>query len=92
MTIDPASVLSEILAAVNVLLVGAGGAVGAIARYLLSGLVQERAGGLFPWGTLLVNVAGCLVITGCTDTGYCLLLSNRLNTSPPSWVAVSPSR
>ncbi len=46
----------------NVFLVGVGGAAGAIARYLLSGVVQERAGGLFPWGTLTVNVLGCLVM------------------------------
>jgi len=47
---------------VNVFLVGVGGAAGAMARYLLSGLVQERTGGLFPWGTLVVNVSGCLVM------------------------------
>ena len=46
----------------NVLLVGIGGAFGAVARYLLSGMVQERAGGPFPWGTLVVNLAGCLVM------------------------------
>lgn len=46
----------------NLLLVGAGGALGAVARYLVSGLVQSRAGGPFPWGTLAVNVSGCLVM------------------------------
>ena len=46
----------------NVLLVGLGGAAGAIARYLLGGIVQERSGSLFPWGTLAVNVLGCLVM------------------------------
>ena len=46
----------------NVLLVGIGGAAGAVARYLLSGMVQERSGGVFPWGTLVVNVLGCLVM------------------------------
>ena len=46
----------------NVILVGLGGAAGAIARYLLSGMVQERSGGVFPWGTLVVNVLGCLVM------------------------------
>ena len=46
----------------NVLLVGAGGFLGAIARYLLSGLVQQRAAGLFPWGTLVVNVTGCFAM------------------------------
>ena len=47
---------------VNVLLVGAGGFLGAIARYLLSGFVQQRAAGLFPWGTLVVNVTGCFLM------------------------------
>lgn len=46
----------------NVLLVGIGGAFGAVARYLLSGVVQERAGGPFPWGTLVVNLVGCLAM------------------------------
>jgi len=45
-----------------VLLVGAGGFVGTIARYLLSGFVQEKSGGAFPFGTLTVNVLGCLVV------------------------------
>ena len=47
---------------VNVLLVGAGGFLGAIARYLLSGFVQQRVAGLFPWGTLVVNVVGCFAM------------------------------
>ncbi|HKQ98102.1 MAG TPA: fluoride efflux transporter CrcB [Candidatus Polarisedimenticolia bacterium] len=46
----------------NLILVGLGGAFGAVARYLLSGFVQARAGGSFPWGTLVVNVSGCFVM------------------------------
>jgi CrcB protein len=48
-------------------LVAAG--VGAPARYLVDAFVQDRASGLFPWGTLVVNVSGCLVLgvlTGLT--------------------------
>ena len=44
------------------LAVGVAGAVGAIARYLLDGAVQDRASGIFPYGTLTVNVAGSLVL------------------------------
>jgi len=44
------------------LLIGAGGAVGAIGRYALSFWVQNKARGTFPWGTLTVNVLGCLLI------------------------------
>jgi CrcB protein len=49
---------------VNVLLVGVGGFLGSVARYLVGGLVQERLPGAFPWGTLAVNALGCLLI-GC---------------------------
>lgn len=46
-------------------LVAAG--IGAPARYLIDGMVGDRTGGAFPWGTLVVNVTGCLalgVVTG----------------------------
>jgi len=46
----------------NFLLVGLGGALGAMARYGLSSLIQRRAGDAFPWGTFVVNLAGCLAI------------------------------
>jgi CrcB protein len=36
--------------------------VGAVARYVLDGRVQERTRGVFPWGTFAVNVTGCLVL------------------------------
>lgn len=44
--------------------VGLGGCLGAIARHLLGGWVQgfAAAGSRFPWGTLAVNVLGCLAI------------------------------
>lgn len=37
-------------------------AVGAPARYVIDGLVQDRAAGVFPRGTFVVNVSGCLVL------------------------------
>jgi CrcB protein len=37
------------------------GALGTLCRYALAGLVQRAADGLFPWGTLAVNVLGCLL-------------------------------
>ena len=47
----------------EVLLVGTGGFVGASLRFLISGLVQRLDPlGTFPYGTLSVNVLGCLVI------------------------------
>jgi len=48
----------------KLLLVGAGGALGALLRYLVAGLVAGRSPAQFPWSTLVVNAVGCLVI-GC---------------------------
>jgi CrcB protein len=44
------------------LIVAAGGALGSVARYWLSGVIANRFGETFPWGTLLVNVSGCFAI------------------------------
>jgi CrcB protein len=43
-------------------LVAVGGALGSVLRHLLGGLVPQRAGAIFPWGTLAVNLAGCFAI------------------------------
>ena len=37
------------------------GAAGTLARYGLAGLVQNAVRGVFPWGTVVVNLLGCLV-------------------------------
>jgi CrcB protein len=47
---------------VDIFWVGIGGGIGAICRYLVGREVTERFGGLFPWGTLTVNVTGALLI------------------------------
>ncbi len=39
-----------------------GAAAGAPLRYFLGSRIQERTGGAFPWGTLVVNVSGCLLV------------------------------
>jgi CrcB protein len=57
-------------------LVAAG--VGAPARHLLDGWVQQRTGGSFPWGTLTVNVSGCLALGVLTGLG----LYHHLGTTP----------
>lgn len=44
------------------LLVAAGGAVGALLRYVLAGWGQRLTVGTFPVGTLLVNLVGCFAI------------------------------
>jgi len=49
--------------ATRTLLVGCGGFLGSITRYLLGGAVHRLVQApVFPFGTLLVNVSGCLAI------------------------------
>jgi CrcB protein len=44
-------------------LVGFGGFVGAVLRYVVSGWVEKWSSGVhFPYGTLAVNLVGCLMI------------------------------
>ncbi|HEX2168618.1 MAG TPA: fluoride efflux transporter CrcB [Longimicrobiales bacterium] len=45
-----------------VMAVAAGGAVGALGRFGLSFWASRWAPPTFPWGTLIVNVAGCLFL------------------------------
>jgi CrcB protein len=44
------------------LLVGLGGFFGAILRFWLGGIVYERTGTRFPYGTFVVNLTGCFLI------------------------------
>lgn len=44
------------------LLLAAGGAIGTVLRYILSGLTYRFTDGSFPWGTLLVNLSGSFII------------------------------
>jgi CrcB protein len=46
----------------EILVVGLGGCAGAVARYALGGWVQQWTGARFPYGTLAVNLLGCLAI------------------------------
>jgi CrcB protein len=53
---------------VRLLLIGFGGAIGSVLRYLLSGVVQTGTGATdFPVGTLAVNLIGCFVIGVLTE-------------------------
>ncbi|MDZ4735640.1 MAG: fluoride efflux transporter CrcB [Rhodospirillaceae bacterium] len=47
--------------------VAAGGAVGAVARYMLATQVGHWAGTGFPWGTFAVNVVGCTIMGVLTE-------------------------
>jgi fluoride exporter len=46
----------------KILLVMAGGSLGALSRYGVSLLAAKLFGARFPWGTLAVNLSGCFLI------------------------------
>lgn len=47
---------------ISILIVLVGGAIGSVCRYWWSGLVAQRFGETFPYGTLFVNLVGSLII------------------------------
>ncbi|MBU0726126.1 MAG: fluoride efflux transporter CrcB [Alphaproteobacteria bacterium] len=48
--------------------VAVGGAVGAVARYKINGLMAGWLGTGFPWGTLTVNLLGCFLMGVLVET------------------------
>lgn len=46
----------------KILLVGFGGMIGALMRYLITCISMEKLGIQFPYGTLLANFIGCFVV------------------------------
>jgi CrcB protein len=50
------------LSVASLLLVGLGGALGSVLRYLLSVVAMATLGAAFPWGTLAVNILGSAAI------------------------------
>lgn len=46
----------------SILIVGFGGFVGTVARFLTSRYFQENVTSVFPWSTLVINIAGSLLI------------------------------
>ncbi|WP_210578499.1 fluoride efflux transporter CrcB [Streptomyces sp. GESEQ-4] len=65
----------------NWLLVVAGAMVGAPLRYLTDRAVRSRHDSVFPWGTFVVNIAGCLIlglVTGAASSHVQLLLGTGL--------------
>lgn len=57
--------------------IAAGGALGAVGRYVFSSQVTHWMGPDFPWGILLVNIAGCFVMGVVAELG-----ALSLNLSP----------
>ena len=53
------------MTALTWIFVGLVGGTGAIARFLIDGMIGERiGGGPFPWGTFAVNVSGAALLGG----------------------------
>lgn len=44
------------------MIVGFGGFIGSVARFLVSRYFQENVASVFPWSTLIVNIIGSLII------------------------------
>jgi CrcB protein len=63
---------------VKILFVLAGGGLGAVSRYGVSWFAARWWGTSFPWGTLIVNLAGCFLI------GLSFGLGDRLSWYRPS--------
>lgn len=63
----------------DVLLVAAGGAFGAAARYVLGGWLADRFGPSFPWHTFVINVSGAFLL------GVLMALSVERGIVPQAW-------
>ena len=60
-------------------MIATGGALGAIARYELTNMIQGRQHAGFPYGTFVVNVTGCLII------GLAIGLLDERVIANPNW-------
>jgi CrcB protein len=63
----------------SILLVGLGGFLGSVLRYLVAVLFAGQFSSSFPFATFAVNVAGCFLI------GILFALSDRGNILTPEW-------
>ncbi|RMH64419.1 MAG: fluoride efflux transporter CrcB [Calditrichaeota bacterium] len=63
----------------QLIIIGAGGFIGAILRYSLSGLVHRFTGSGLPYGTLAVNVLGSFIL------GFFLYISEQKLAIDPLW-------
>lgn len=62
-----------------IILIGIGGSLGSILRYLTAAYFTKVFPSAFPYGTFIVNVSGCLLI------GIFYGLSERFNWLIPEW-------
>lgn len=65
----------------SLLIVGIGGFIGTVARFVVARYFQYNVSSVFPWSTFIVNIAGCLLIGliyGITEKGEFLSSDIRL--------------
>jgi len=63
----------------NILIIGIGGFIGAIVRYLVAVWIGERWGRSFPLGTFIINVSGSFII------GLLMTLMTERIIENPQW-------
>ncbi len=63
----------------NILIIGIGGFMGAISRYVVSLWIGQRWGRSFPFGTFAANISGCFLI------GFLMTLLTERFTENPQW-------
>jgi len=61
------------------MMIGIGGALGAIARYQVASMIQSRLASGFPWGTFVVNISGCFLM------GAVAVLLTQRAAAGPNW-------
>lgn len=65
----------------SIFIVGIGGFIGTVARFLISRYFQENVASVFPWSTFIINIVGCLligIIYGISEKGNVLSSDVRL--------------
>lgn len=63
----------------GIILVAVGGAIGSVIRYLVSLWAADKWGAAFPYGTFIVNIAGCYII------GLFMIIATERHMLPPHW-------
>ena len=65
----------------SIMIVGLGGFIGTVARFIISRFFQVNITSVFPWSTFIVNIVGCLligIIYGISEKGDFLSSDIRL--------------
>ena len=61
----------------QIIVIGLGGFIGAVLRYVISGYSYRLLGSNFPWGTLIVNILGSFILGA-----FLFLAEERIIISP----------